>query len=128
MLKHVFLYLALFWTGVILFFCLIKSSDIPQVNIQNLDKVIHAFFHFVFVLLWFLFFKKKSNSSKNFNLLAVTFVLSFILGIVIEMIQQFFTTTRSGDPIDILANVSGATLAVISIILLNKFNGIIDKI
>lgn len=128
MLKQVFLLAALFWTGIILFSCLIKSSDIPQINIQNLDKVIHAFFHFVFVWLWFLFLKKKLNSSKNFNLLAITFVFSLILGIVIEMIQQFFTVTRSADILDILANIFGATLAFISIVLLNKFNGIIDKI
>jgi VanZ family protein len=127
-LTPVFFCAALFWTGVILFFCLIKSSDIPQINIPNLDKVIHAFFHFVFVLLWFLFLKKKLNSSNNFNLLAITFVFSLVLGIVIEMIQQFFTVTRTGDPLDILANVSGATLAFIGIVLLNKFNGMVDKI
>jgi VanZ family protein len=127
-LKRIFFLAALFWTGVILFFCLIKSSDIPQISIQNLDKVIHAFFHFVFVWLWFLFLKKKLSSSSNFNLLAVTFVFSFILGILIEMMQQFFTVTRTADILDILANISGATLAFISIVLLNKFNGIVDKI
>ncbi len=128
MLKRVFLYSALFWTGVILFFCLIKSSDIPKVNIQNLDKVIHAFFHFVFVLLWFLFFKKKLKSTNLFKPLAISFVFSIIFGIVIEMLQQFFTSTRSGDPLDVLANLSGAALAVVGIVLLNKFNGIVDKI
>jgi VanZ family protein len=127
-LKRVFLYSALFWTGVILFFCLIKSSDIPKVNIQNLDKVIHAFFHFVFVLLWFLFFKKKLKSTNLFKPLAISFVFSIIFGIVIEMLQQFFTSTRSGDPLDVLANLSGAALAVVGIVLLNKFNGIVDKI
>lgn len=128
MLKQVFFFAALFWTGVILFFCLIKSSDIPQIEIPNLDKVIHAFFHFVFVWLWFLFFKKKLMSPNNYNLLAITFVFSLILGIVIEMIQQFFTVSRSGDPLDVLANIFGAALAFISIVLLNKFNGIVDKI
>ena len=128
MRKLFFLSAALLWTGVILFFCLIKSSDIPKVNIQNLDKVIHAFFHFVFVLLWFLFFKKKFNSTNSFKPLAISFVFSFIFGIIIEMLQQFFTTTRTGDLLDVLANLSGATLAVIGIILLNKFSGIVKKI
>jgi VanZ family protein len=127
-LKRVFLYSALFWTGVILFFCLIKSSDIPKVNIQNLDKVIHAFFHFVFVLLWFLFFKKKLKSTNLFKPLTISFVFSIIFGTVIEMLQQFFTSTRSGDSLDVLANLSGAALAVVGIVLLNKFNGIVDKI
>lgn len=42
--------------------------------------------------------------------------------------QQFFTSTRSGDPLDILANMFGATLAVFGIVLLNKINGIVQKI
>lgn len=128
MLKQVFFYAALFWTVIILFFCLIKSSDIPKINIQNLDKVIHAFFHFVLVSLWFLFLKKRLNSSNFFRPLVISFVFSFILGIIIEMLQQFFTITRTGDLLDILANVSGATLAVIGIVLLNKINGIVDRI
>jgi VanZ family protein len=127
-LKQVFFYAALFWTVIILFFCLIKSSDIPKINIQNLDKVIHAFFHFVLVSLWFLFLKKRLNSSNFFRPLVISFVFSFILGIIIEMLQQFFTITRTGDLLDILANVSGATLAVIGIVLLNKINGIVDRI
>jgi len=60
--------------------------------------------------------------------LAISFVFSFIFGILIEMMQQFFTDSRQGDPFDILANISGATLAVIGIVLLNKINGIVDKI
>ncbi len=107
---------------------MIKSSDIPKINIQNLDKVIHAFFHFVLVSLWFLFLKKRLNSSNFFRPLVISFVFSFILGIIIEMLQQFFTITRTGDPLDILANVSGATLAVIGLVLLNKINGIVDRI
>jgi len=127
-LKRVFLFTALFWSGIILFFCLIKSSDLPTINIQNLDKVIHVFFHFVFIPLWFLFFKKKLNSTNLVKPLAISFVFSFIFGILIEMMQQFFTDSRQGDPFDILANISGATLAVIGIVLLNKINGIVDKI
>jgi glycopeptide antibiotics resistance protein len=80
------------------------------------------------VLLWFLFFKKKLKSTNLFKPLAISFVFSIIFGIVIEMLQQFFTSTRSGDPLDVLANLSGAALAVVGIVLLNKFNGIVDKI
>ncbi len=93
-----------------------------------MDKVIHAFFHFVFVLLWFLFFKKKLKSTNLFKPLTISFVFSIIFGTVIEMLQQFFTSTRSGDSLDVLANLSGAALAVVGIVLLNKFNGIVDKI
>jgi VanZ family protein len=126
--KLFFLVAALFWSGVILFFCLIKSSDIPQVNVPNLDKVIHATFHFVFTVLWFLFFKKKLKTSNSFRPLVISFVFSFFFGVAIEIMQQIFTTTRSADIMDELANLFGASLAVIAVVLLNKFNGIIDRI
>lgn len=128
MLKQILLFAALFWTGVILFFCLENAKNIPQIDIPYLDKLIHSFFHFVFTVLWFFYFKKKLNSSNNIRLLGFSFIGSFFLGIAIELMQQYFTTTRSADILDILANLSGASLAVISILLLNTYKGIIDKI
>lgn len=128
MRKTFFLFSALFWTAVILFFCLVKSSDLPAVEILHLDKAVHAFFHFVFTTLWFLFFKKKLNNSSIFRPLAIAFVFSFFLGIAVELMQQLFTDTRSADIIDELANLCGATLSVVVLILLNKRSKIVDKI
>jgi VanZ family protein len=127
-LKQILLLAALFWTGVILFFCLENAKNIPQIDIPYLDKVIHAFFHFVFTTLWFLYLKKKLNGLNNMRLLGFSFIGSFFLGIAIELMQQYFTTTRSADILDIMANLFGASLAVIVILLLNAYNGIIDKI
>lgn len=128
MRKLFFLLAALFWSGVILFFCLIKASDLPTINVPNLDKAIHATFHFVFTVLWFLFFKKKLNTSNIFRPLVISFVFSFFFGVAIELMQEFFTTTRSADVLDELANLSGATLAVVTVVVLNRFNGIVDRI
>jgi VanZ family protein len=126
--KKIFLYSALLWSGVILFFCLENSKNIPLIDIQYIDKIIHAIFHFVFTTLWFLYFKKKLKSSNNFRLLSFSLMGSFFFGITIEIMQELFTTTRSADVFDVLANVSGSSIAVISISLLNRYNKIIDKI
>jgi VanZ family protein len=126
--KRLLLYSALFWTGVILFLSLENARNMPQIDILYLDKVIHSAFHFVFTILWFLYLKKKFNSSNNFKLLFFTLIGSFILGIAIELMQQYFTTTRNADVFDILANLFGAFLAAILIILVNAYNGLIDKI
>ena len=128
MLKQIFFYAALFWTGVILFFCLINANEIRQISIPNFDKVIHAGFHFVFTMLWFLFFKKKLESSNSFRPLAISFVLSFFFGIAIELMQQYFTETRTADVLDVLANLSGAALVIVVVVVLNKFNGIVNRI
>lgn len=128
MLKNIFLIAALIWTGLILYFCLENAKNIPSINILYLDKVIHLTFHFIFTILWFLYFKKKFKNSNNFNLLTITLFVSFVFGIVIELIQQYFTTTRSADVFDILANLFGAFLAAIVITLVNAYNGLVDKI
>jgi len=126
--KKIFLYLAIFWTGLILYLCLKNANEIKQIEIPNFDKIIHFVFHFVFTTLWFLYLKKKFSSSNNINLLVVTLIVSFVFGLAIEMMQQYFTTTRTADVFDVLANLFGSFLAVISIIVLNRFNKLIDKI
>jgi len=126
--KQIYFWTALFWSGLIVFACLLPSNDIPQVNIPNLDKVIHSLFYFIFLSLWFLFFKKKLNSSNNLKPLAISFVFAVFFGIGIELMQKFFTVTRSADTFDVIANLFGASLAVIVILVLNAYNGIIDKI
>jgi VanZ family protein len=105
-----------------------NANEIKQIEIPNFDKIIHFVFHFVFTTLWFLYFKKKFNSSNNINLLAITLIISFVFGIAIELMQQYFTTTRTADVFDILANLFGAFLAAFLIILVNAYNGLIDKI
>jgi VanZ family protein len=127
-LKKIFLFSALFWTGLILFFCLINASEIRQVTIPNFDKLVHAGFHFVFTMLWFLFFKKKLETINIFRPLVISFVLSFFFGIAIELMQQFFTQTRTADVMDVLANLSGATLVVVLIVVLNAYNGVVNRI
>ena len=127
MLKQIYFWSALFWTGLIIFVCLIKSSDIPQIDMPYLDKVLHACMHFVFTLLWFFYFKKRIGNFTNFKLLLVSLVLSVLFGIVIELIQKFFTVTRNADLFDVIANLFGASLAVVFIINLHKYTRIFDK-
>jgi len=112
-LKQLFFWIALLWTFVIVFFCLIKASNIPDVSmsIPNLDKIVHAFFHFSFTILWFLFFKKHYKEANSNKLLIITVLLSISFGIAIEILQELFTTTRKADVFDVLANFSGAMLA-----------------
>jgi VanZ family protein len=126
--KKIFLTAALFWTGVILFLCLDNANNLPVINVLYIDKVIHVILHFVFTTLWFLYLKKKLDNSKNIKPLLLAFLNSFIFGILIEIMQELFTTTRSADVFDVLSNLLGASLAVVTIILLNSHSRIIDKI
>ena len=120
--KYLLFLVALVWTGIIIYFCLIKASDLPVVNIPNLDKCIHAFFHFVFTFVWFLFFSKQLIFDNRYKPLLISFLFSFVFGIGIEILQEVLTTTRHADVLDVLANLTGATLAVFTVSICNKYN------
>ncbi|WP_243636357.1 VanZ family protein [Flavobacterium aquariorum] len=104
------------------YFCLVNSNEIPVINIQNLDKCIHTFFHLVFTFVWFLFFQKQFQSDNRIKPLMYSFIFSFVFGIAIEILQNLITTTRSADVLDVLANVVGAILAVFMVVICNRFN------
>jgi len=120
--KYLLFLVALLWTGIVSYFCLINSSEIPTINIPNLDKCIHTFFHFVFTFVWFLFFRKQLQIDNAIKPLMYSFLFSFVFGITIEILQQSITTTRHADVLDVVANSIGATLALFTVLICNKFN------
>jgi VanZ family protein len=111
-LKQIVFWVALLWTGVVLFLCLVQSNKIPVVNIENLDKIVHAFFHFVFTSLWILFFKTQIKDPGSYKPYVISFLFSVLFGITIEIMQGQYTTTRKEDALDVVANMVGAFLAV----------------
>lgn len=116
MLKQLFFWAAVIWTGIVFTLCLVQSNSLPVINIVNLDKYIHAFFHFVFTSLWFLFLISHTKNKNVFMPLMIAVMLSVFFGIAIEVLQGLYTTTRREDILDVAANVSGSTLAVFTIV------------
>jgi VanZ family protein len=111
-LKSIWLTLAISWTSIILFLCLIESSELPSLNvkIEGIDKGIHFIFHFLFTFLWSVYIY-SINKNINRNKIVKVILGSIVFGVLIEIIQEFFTTTRQADSKDILANTLGALVA-----------------
>lgn len=103
-------WLAVCWTGLILFLSFKAPAGMPKVNILYLDKIVHFMFYFVFVFLWcrFLFFKQLTQKKH----LIILFLISIALGICIELGQGYLTTTRQADFFDALANASGSLFGI----------------
>jgi VanZ family protein len=120
--KQLLFCIALAWTCTIAFFCLIQASAIPSVDIpiQNLDKIVHIFFHFVFTSLWVLFFLKQFKETNYLKLLIFSVLLSVLYGIIIEILQGVVTTTRNADIFDVLANIAGALMALSNFLYFKK--------
>jgi VanZ family protein len=115
-LKNLYFLIAFSWTVVVAYFCLAPASDIPSISIPNLDKLAHSFFHFVFTILWFLFFKKQVKKKNQTKLLVGAVLFSLFFGIGIEILQSRLTVTRNGDVFDVLANFTGALLALVFVL------------
>jgi VanZ family protein len=125
--KNIYLSAALIWTFSILLLCLEPASDLPKIQISNIDKLVHFTFHFVFIILWYLFLN-SINKIVNSKALVILFFVSFAFGIVIEISQQEFTNSRKGDILDVISNISGAFLALILVIFIRHYSNRKTKI
>ncbi|PBJ11690.1 VanZ family protein [Flavobacterium sp. ACN6] len=125
--KQLLLVWAIICSGIITYFCLTDSSNVPAVNFPSIDKIVHFCFHFGFTISWILFFKKelKGKEADDYKAYLISFIFSVFFGITIEILQNALTATRAADVSDILANALGAFTAVFSAIAFKKQ---IDKI
>ena len=112
--KNFLLFFALFWTFIVTYLSLasIDSQLGNEIHIKNKDKIVHFVFYFLFVFLWSFYanFKKIiPNPSSKILLIAIVY------GIMMEIFQEVFTTDRTADVFDVVANSLGATIGYISI-------------
>lgn len=113
MLKNIYFWAVLIWASVITFLCLIQFRSVPLGNVSHIDKLVHAFFYFVFTVLNYYFLKDRCRNCSRKMLLTIAFVSSILFGIGIEVAQELFTTTRHADLLDVAANTSGAMIAIV---------------
>ncbi len=121
MLKKFFFLVAIFWTCIVLVLCLIRLDGAPKIEVVNFDKYVHIFFHFVFTMLWYLFFRLEFKNDKKYKPFIVSFAFSVLFGIMIEILQQFCTVSRSGDVLDVFANTFGASVAISLFVVLDNY-------
>jgi VanZ family protein len=107
---------ALAWTIVILKLLLSESSGIPRfwwLDFPHVDKLIHMVLFGVNAVL--VMFALDGNSKSPSNIHPIGFVLlwTLILGAGTEMAQHFFLVTRSGNLLDLLADLAGGALPLL---------------
>lgn len=89
---------------------------------QNSDKIIHATAYFFFCLFWFTYLYLVGMRERKFKtVLIIAAGGSLFFGMVIEILQLEFTTYRTGDFLDMLANTTGVVLAVL-VLKMSKFS------
>lgn len=107
--KKIIFLLAILWTLVVTYLSLATFDDISSdIKVPFKDKLVHFTFYMMFVILWSLFFRE---SKYNYKILFA----AIGYGIAMEICQKLFTTTRTADILDVLANTTGAIVGLLII-------------
>lgn len=88
--------------------------------VNDTDKYVHLSFYLLFTLVWYSYLVRKLENTTKFKVRLYTFLWACFYGIGIEICQGAFTQDRSADYHDIIANSSGALLAVVVLWLTEK--------
>ncbi|QAA81944.1 hypothetical protein EI546_09510 [Aequorivita sp. H23M31] len=107
------LILAVIYTVVITVLFLIPPSDLPKMSLPGgSDKFVHLLIHAGLVGVWLLYFTARNNRGFDGKYVILVLAGSLIFGIIIELLQEFLTASRTADIFDVLANFGGALVGV----------------
>lgn len=103
----------IFWTLVAIIGVLMLVELAPKEDpIKNLDKIEHIVVFLIVSIAGCLAFKNK---------ISLVVVGLTIFGAIIEVLQAIFTTTRTGDAYDWLADIVGILLGLMIIAIYRQF-------
>jgi VanZ family protein len=116
-MKLKYLLPAIVWTLLMLWLITIPGSSIPEtpfLNIPHFDKLVHAiiFAVFTFLVNYGFFMQKKLVYSRHHY--TISLVLGVIYSVFTEWIQLEFVVGRSGELMDIVADLTGCLLGAIA--------------
>lgn len=97
---------------VILFLSLTDSGNFNKINIphfRHADKIAHLLMYAGFMFSLILVNRSRLSGSGNYLVLSL---IPFSYGLLIELVQKFFSSSRSGEFLDLCFNVIGITLAI----------------
>jgi VanZ family protein len=97
---------------VILFLSFARAETFSNVNILGLpylDKAVHLCMYFALMMV--LVYENRS-SIKNIRSFFVLSIIPLVFGIMIEFLQTWLTSTRTGDFFDALFNLLGIFIAL----------------
>lgn len=101
--------LTLAWTLFIVLASIAPSSDLPKVQIPDLDKLVHIVIYAILAFLWMKSLRIRGEKKHVISLLASV----ILFGISIEWVQETLIEGRSGDRYDAIANAIGAGLGIV---------------
>ena len=114
--KRVFFFLAITYTVALAAICLVSNDGLPYFGTNYEDKIYHLLAYGILCFLWY----KVLDNKKNKHAITIALVVSIAFGTIIEVLQGQLTTTRDASIEDIAANIVGATIISLILIIRNK--------
>lgn len=101
-----------------------SSEGEDRIWFPNLDKIVHAVFHFFLVVLGVLFLKENSHKPLSIGK-RVSYIIGFSIGygVLIELLQSIMPFGRTAEVWDVLANLTGAIMGGL---LIQRYRSLID--
>ena len=97
---------------IILYLSLAGSLTINRINFINvsyIDKIGHFGLYFILMSVIIL---EHRNSFRNTRQLLLIALIPFSFGILMELMQLYFTTDRKGELLDAISNCAGITISL----------------
>lgn len=105
--------LAIFCILLTWYLCLFKPPRTRLDEIQNIDKVVHISMYLgTCTILWIEYLRSHLREQTR-KIILWAIVAPITMSGVIELVQEYCTTTRSGEWADFAANSTGVLLAAI---------------
>jgi VanZ family protein len=114
---------AILWALFILIICSIKLGEVSSSPLffPGFDKLVHC--GLCFVLTVFMasgYIRKQTPGALPYNTLLLITVIAIAYGGLIEILQHYFFTWRSGEWNDLFADIIGVLMATFSIFITAK--------
>ncbi|MDR3339334.1 MAG: VanZ family protein [Candidatus Symbiothrix sp.] len=106
---------------VILVLCFMNMAPLPAAPVANFDKFVHLLMFLA--LSGSVFFDNTAYLKKQidvYRLFLASFLFPTLFSGAIELGQEYFTTTRSGDWWDFLFDGIGAFIGILVCLLINR--------
>lgn len=112
--------LTILWFIFVFTVCLMPVPETPLNHVVNIDKFVHLGLWFVAsLIIWWEYFRAPERWQPR-QPLWLTLVLPASCSGLIELLQAYATTCRSGDWLDFLFNAAGVILAALFVRLFRK--------
>jgi VanZ family protein len=105
----VILYLSLASAGTL--------NKIPMIKFEGMDKVVHFIMYSVFTGV--ILFENRKRIKRNGSLFLIA-LIPLLFGGLLEILQAYLTTSRSGNIPDFLFNMAGIVFSVLIFLIARK--------